>query len=56
MSWNRAKKDFSVYRSIGISEQEVSFMILFEQLIIAVVAAVIVVSLHNFKWSCAIYL
>lgn len=37
------KKDFSVYRSIGINEVEVSFVILFEQLLISLLAAVLVV-------------
>lgn len=35
------KKDFAVYRSIGISEKEVGLIVLFEQLIIALIAVIL---------------
>ena len=34
------KQDFAVYRSIGINEQEVSLMVLFEQLMIAAISLI----------------
>lgn len=41
------KKDFSVYRSVGINETEVSLMILFEQLLISLIASIILIFTFN---------
>lgn len=38
---NSRKKDFAVYRSIGISEKEVASTVLFEQLLIALIAVLL---------------
>ena len=41
------KKDFAVYRSIGISEKEVGITIVVEQLIIALIAVLVTIIILN---------